>query len=244
MKFFRNAKDIFDGVPGPTPWYLRASPPALSGLEWRDAGQKSPFAGKTLLVNKQGLVAIFDFHNYISLFNQSLLLIWHQHPAGKEPTAPVHMRVIDPTQLRPLSGELEDLCHLMKNEGVSLLYDGCPIVEIDLATTTVGKPINTVFPPPLSEINELLILCHSSGVDPEPGWERSNLALLVAHPSRSTYQLYPQDWFNGAGLDYGYQWVTRVVRNPATQQIHGEGIRIAPFVLDNTLRQKVNDGAL
>jgi hypothetical protein len=79
-------------------------------------------------------------------------------------------------------------------------------------------------------------LCHSSGVDDSSVADRSNLALLVARPSDGSYQLFPQDWFNHAGLDYSYQGVTRVARDRATGWIHGEGTRIDPFILDDTLR--------
>jgi hypothetical protein len=82
-----------------------------------------------------------------------------------------------------------------------------------------------------------LILCHSSAIEESPRGERSNLALLVAKPRTGIYELYPQDWFNSAGLDYGYQWVTRVARDPKSGRIHGEGFRIRPFVLDDTLRR-------
>jgi len=65
---------------------------------------------------------------------------------------------------------------------------------------------------------------------------RVDLALLVAHPRTSSYRLYSQDWFNSLDLDFGYQWVTRVARHPETGRVHGDGIRIHPFVLDDLLR--------
>jgi len=82
-------------------------------------------------------------------------------------------------------------------------------------------------------------LCHSSAVEESPPVDRSNLALLVAHPREGTYELFPQDWFNSARLDYGYQGVTRVARDPRTGRIHGEGTRISPFVLDDTLQNRL-----
>ena len=48
---------------------------------------------------------------------------------------------------------------------------------------------------------------------------------------------YPQDWFNKSGCDFGYQWITRAIKNPKTGLIHGEGIRLPDFVLDDTNRQ-------
>jgi hypothetical protein len=81
-----------------------------------------------------------------------------------------------------------------------------------------------------------VILCHSSGVEHSPVADSSNLALLVARPADGSYEHFPQDWFNHGGLDYTYQGVTRVARDPATGRIHGEGVRIDTFVLDDTLR--------
>jgi len=100
----------------------------------------------------------------------------------------------------------------------------------------VDADIAHAFADSVRGIEEVLILCHSSAIrTPDSG--HSNLALAVVRPNKSTYKLYPQDWFNDAGFDHGYQWVTRVVRNPSTGQIHGEGIRIGPFVLDASLNR-------
>jgi hypothetical protein len=52
-----------------------------------------------------------------------------------------------------------------------------------------------------------------------------------------TIEVYPQDWFNQANLNYSSQWVTRVATEPATGRILGEGVRIQPFVLDATYRR-------
>lgn len=93
-----------------------------------------------------------------------------------------------------------------------------------------------LFPEPLRHLPELLILCASSGIRSEPGADRGNLALLVASPRDGAFEVFPQDWFNDGGFDYGCEWVTRVARDPRTGRIHGEGIRIEPFVLDDTLR--------
>ena len=79
------------------------------------------------------------------------------------------------------------------------------------------------------------MLCRSSAAGAE-GPDHSNLTLIVARPADGSYTLYPQDWFNAGGFDYGYEWVTRVARDPRTGKVHGDGIRIGPFVLDATLR--------
>ena len=124
----------------------------------------------------------------------------------------------------------------MRRAETPFAASGGPSCVHDIPTTVAGQRITQRFPEPLSRCQELLILCHSSGVDASPAADRSNLALLVARPGDGSYELFPQDWFNHAGLDYTFQGVTRVARDPATGWILGDGVRIDPFVLDDTLR--------
>jgi len=216
MNLFR--KDRFKGVPGPSPWYLRTDAPTLTGFKWNDAGNSSPFAGKMVLEGGQGAVAVFDFYNYISVFDEHTLLVWYQSsgtPRSESPSSPpVRLLLLNLLQLRPLAGDLRQLSTLMGTNGVPLLINGEPLAAVNLDTSVVGADQSVMFPEQFRRIDEILILCDSSGIHLKPGCDSSDLALLIAHPRRSIYHLYPQDWFNSGGFDYGYQWVTRVVRNP------------------------------
>jgi len=105
---------------------------------------------------------------------------------------------------------------------------------MSLNTGVIGEDITAAFPKELQTLEELLILCNSSAVSRPEGMS-AGLALLVARPRQGIFRIYPQDWFNDADLDFGYQWVTRVARDPETGRVFGEGFRIAPFELDDTL---------
>lgn len=85
----------------------------------------------------------------------------------------------------------------------------------------------------------MLLLCQSSAITPGPQFGHGNLALMLLNPASGTLQLYPLDWFNDGRVDLGYQWVTRVARDPKTGRIHGDGIRIGPFSLDESMRGRV-----
>jgi len=61
-----------------------------------------------------------------------------------------------------------------------------------------------------------------------------DLRLWSLKPHENVINVYPQNWFNRGAYDFGYQWVTRVARDPSTGKIIGDGIRIRPFVLDDT----------
>jgi hypothetical protein len=223
-------------TPGPSPWYLREGASPVSRFRWRKAGDRDPAAGKTLLDGQSGVVAILNFHNYVLPLDNDTLLVWHQRHTNTGPTEPVVMTILQPALLPPLAGRIDAALHRMKEQDLPILFEGQPQAEVRLDTDAAART-GIEFPAPLQALDELLVLCGSSYANPSPTWEHSNLALMVARPREGSIALYPQEWFNSGGLDYGYQWVTRVARDPATAYIHGDGIRISPFVLDDTLRR-------
>jgi hypothetical protein len=102
-----------------------------------------------------------------------------------------------------------------------------------LATSVQPGDHNTSFPDAFKEVDELLVLAQSAAAGPKG---RSSLCLFVTHPAAGTVEVIPQDWFNEGDFDFGYQWPTRVLRDPTTRKIVGDGIRLGVFVLDSTHR--------
>jgi len=103
------SEDLFDRVPGPSPWYLRKNAPVIEGFRWQSAEDSKP--GKTLLVGSDGPVAALSFYNYVMALDESTLLVWNQGVGLSEvsPTAPVRLFVIEPNRLRPIDGDLISL---------------------------------------------------------------------------------------------------------------------------------------
>jgi hypothetical protein len=77
-----NKSNLFDDVPGPSPWYFPPGYLACEGFRWQPVDNGSKAAGKTLLVGDDGPVAILNFENYVKVLGPSKLLIWHQSIAG------------------------------------------------------------------------------------------------------------------------------------------------------------------
>jgi len=172
--------------------------------------------------------------------DESTLLVWHQG-SKKGVTVgsidgPMRFLLIKPKLLTPFEGNLDSLYQEMNDRKDSIKLGGHASVEFELETNRVESDLVAEFPMQVRALDELLLFCRSSVIGAANGMSRANLALLVANPRASTYRLVPQDWFNKGHFDYGYQWATRVVRNPVTRYVHGEGIRIEPFVLDDSLR--------
>jgi hypothetical protein len=231
-----NQQTLLDGAPGPSPWYLREDKPPLPGYRWKSAGSGASYAGKTFLKRDNDVVAILDFENYVTVLDQSTLLIRSQSAKLSEPTPPVNFNLVEPNSLKSLNENLEEICRSMKLSNQRLILGGGSVETFSLDTTRIEIGIGGSFPQQIEAVEEILLFCSSSAIGLADGWNRANLALMIAKPKSSTFSLYPQDWFNTGSFDYGYQWATRVVRDPVTGLIHGDGIRIGSFVLDNSLR--------
>ncbi len=229
-------------TPGPSPWYLKDGTEVLPGFRWHAAGDGTSTSGKTALSGPRGTVAILNFYNYVVPLPTGRLLVWHQKHIASGPTKPVVLRVLEPASLRPLLGTLEVLCSAMKEQDVPLLLDGAPEAEVELETTE-SQRAGIRFPDSLRHLDELLIPCHSSFAEPAASWERGDIALMVASPAKGSLSIHPQDWFNRGNTDFGYEWITRFARDPATGRVHGEGIRIAPFILEPNLRTRAANAA-
>ena len=82
-------------------------------------------------------------------------------------------------------------------------------------------------PPEFRGIDELLLV----GSYPSASNDDAACAVLVLHPKAGEVTVLPQTWYTANKCDLGYQWITRVTRDPATSRIIGGGIRIPNFEL-------------
>jgi hypothetical protein len=164
-----------------------------------------------------------------------MFLSWHQSYRGRGPTAPVTITVYDCDLMQPL----EELPHVNSSPlGTTTIFysQGGIVSSVDIPTTETGKKTSFLFPKPINQIDELLILGHSSEITDAPCPEKNNCSLIIVHPKDSNFEIIPQDWFNKGTFDYGYQWISRVAREPKTGRIIGEGVRLGIFKLDKSMR--------
>ncbi len=61
-----------------------------------------------------------------------------------------------------------------------------------------------------------------------------NQAIWVMKPSENMIEVLPMDWWNHGDYDYGYEWASKIARDPKTGNVVGEGVRILPFLLDKS----------
>lgn len=212
----------------------------ITGFHWKPADQTSREAGgKTLLINSSSeVVGVFDYYNYVVLLDPCTLLVWNQKRRSPvdRPSSPVELFIVGLGSLEPIREDIDALMKRLNDEESFFVLGGYPSTQLSLSTTDVMTECHANFPESIAtSLDELLIICHSSAL--RGASELGDVALLVAAPGRATFNLYPQDWFNDSKPDFGYEWITRVARNPLTNHIEGEGFRINPFVLDDSLCQ-------
>jgi len=135
-----------------------------------------------------GPVAILNFYNYVMPLDESSLLIWHQRSTQAGPSEPVRLLIVQPKDLSPLGENPDSLFERMSRD-VPIIIGGAASAEMSLATTNAVDELHAEYPEQLRSTNELLILCHTSGIE-TLGSQGSNLAVLVARPRQSTYRLY------------------------------------------------------
>ena len=248
---FAKAPEIAGGTladaPGPSPWYLRRPgltlPSARGPLRWRDLGAGGAGAGKSVLTDAGGAaLLVVDFHCYVRPLTAPRFLIWHPEGGGggAENTAStsVRFRVFDADELTPIT-DIDAAVAAMRPTGQIVAHRGREIASAVVPTSIPDGRNHVAFPDALHELNELLVLAHStSGAVQSNYHDQMHLRLWVIRPREGIVDVIPQDWFNNGNFDFGYQWVTRVARDPKTGRIVGEGVRLpAAFILSRNCRR-------
>jgi len=235
----KNMKKALTKVPGPSPWYLYKMGPKIRtkyGItSWKYAGRSENKCGKFILKAGNNNLAVFNFYNYVCHLKDSLLLVWNQPRTDKGTTNPIILKIFDCNKFIPIDN-LENIYPEMKEKEILIYHKNGVQDKFEIPTTNIDKSLKLYIPDSLREMDEILILAHSSALAGWT-WDRNNLCLLSLKPKTGTCDFYPQDWFNNGGYDYGYEWVTHVAREPKSQKICGAGVRIKSFILDRTNRK-------
>lgn len=215
-------------APGPAPWYLSQPACNLSASSEPRHWQRDPKAGPAILTNNSGqTLAAITIYSYVSRISDSVFAVWKVDPKREDSSSPkVHLDLYQVDKLWPADKPINPL--LMKQDGKHFLTALPPIASVQISRNDTPGRFQVHFPPEFSICEELFILVSN------PGWDTAELDLWIVHPRESEIQIVPQTWFTSGSYDFGYQWVTRITRDPVTKNIVGDGIRINGFILDPT----------
>ena len=129
----------------------------------------------------------------------------------------------DPGQLAAFP--LRDVAGWFKHSRDRIYSATAPLAEVEISSRLTAGTHAVEVPEEFRGLDELLLV----GSCPEAG--SAACAIFVLHPAAGEVTVLPQTWFTAGKYDIGYQWITRVTRDPATGRIIGGGIRIGNFEL-------------
>ena len=85
-------------------------------------------------------------------------------------------------------------------------------------------------PEPLRRVKELPMVARRGAT----GETDPACAIFVLYPHAGLVEVLPQRWFTREKFDVGKQWITRVLRDPVSHRIIGDGVRIPAFRLSES----------
>lgn len=236
-------EDLFDESPFLFPWYVQEAKPRLlhNGriLRWKyeeNIGDKA--ANFTTLTNGSELLGIFKIYTFIyPSKTKTSFCVWNQRYTDVLAGRDLKLEIFDVSDLQPIelrggiidkvNGDKDFDYHLNCGPGASAivpLHADLTSIEVECSEQLDG------FDSFIAVINIKNLYLDDN--------RANGTAMVEIIPDENKIEIYPQDWFNlNPQIDFGYQWITRAFRNRSTGRIHGQGIRIDPFELDETNRQ-------
>jgi hypothetical protein len=143
------------------------------------------------------------------------------------------MVLVDPARLQAIES-VSAAASQMRERKACLYISGEPIVQHSIATSLPAGDNSWDAPNEFRSIPEFLVLVQGSAGGVRPDFFNTvYLNLWSMRPAARTIVVTPQKWFNEGDYDFGYQRVTRIARL-ANGELVGEGIRLGPFLLDET----------
>ena len=217
-------------TPGPSPWYLRAPRARISTPEGSWAWEfydGSPLSGLSRLLSPQGETVLFvDFNCYVQPLSGGRLLVWYE--TGRQ----IVFTIFDLVALIPFKDHLKIAAEI-RTLRKRIWFQGWSPRIYDVPTA-LCEGTHAISPPAeFADLPELLVLADFGSMETVSNhWDKIYRAIFAFDFKSRQVTVLPQKWFNEGKYDFGYQWITRVQREPRTGQIVGEGIRLGNFLLD------------
>src|SRR5262245_47448997 len=215
-------------TPGPAPWYWQTPPAVRTNvrpLVW-SLDESAPWADFSVRLHEQGYPGriALAVAMYTTAFALPPNLLGLRFTEG----AQIRVFAIDPDELTCLSAA--DFASNSHNYR-SFASKGGVLGQFSIDTNLDPGEHPIELPPPFAGLGNLLI------VGPYAKVQEAACAAIFeicdgAVPGSRRLRVLPQKWFNQDSNDIGYEWITRVVRDPASGRIVGDGIRLPnAFVL-------------
>ena len=219
-------QEIIQKAVGPAPWYWKTFPEVTGAsgqrFAWRFHGNDGDLAYLvTLGLEQEPDRPRLALNTYCWPFTtpSGKLGIWCLEPN--------ETRVVcfDPDQLAAFP--LTEIVGWFKRSNDRMYATTPPIDELEIPKGLRTGTQKIDVPECFRDLDELLLTnSYPAGQPSDPA-----AAIFVLYPHAGLVEVLPQKWFTAEKCDIGYQWISRVARDPVTHRIVGEAVRIGTFEL-------------
>ncbi|HEY3929475.1 MAG TPA: hypothetical protein VGL89_13960 [Candidatus Koribacter sp.] len=211
---------------GPAPWYWESFPPirgaAGQHFVWNFHGTQGALAYLvSLSLSTEPDVPRLALNTYVRPFvlEGSRFGLWC--PQGKY----IRMAMFDADKLKPF--DFESVAGWFKQSTERIYSATEPVADFEFEGMLPQGTHAVEFPKEFHGIDEMqLVSSYPAKSKSEP-----HAAIYVAYPQAALVEVLPQLWFTAETFDIGYQWISRIARDPVTHRLVGEGVRIGGFEL-------------
>ena len=248
MNFIKNLfkpkvqKNLMDFAPYLTPWYLTENNPKLlkngHELKWKQLNGKES-AGIIVLENQIGESYMFlDMSSYILVAEDNRsFLVWSRKNKTQD-IQKIDIYYYETENLTKFVNENEPIKSIRQEE-IPIQVSANKQTKISIKLDPKINQLNFAFSDEFKKFGEFMILAEMENLyenlEGNKYWH--NTVVIDLNATEGKISFFPQDWFNKSNADFDYQWLTRVIRNPKTNSIIGQGIRIDNFELDETNKE-------
>ncbi len=222
----RRIRALLQQTVGPAPWYWETFPgiqgAAGQHFVWQFHGNQGALAYLvSLSLSTEPDVPRLALNTYVRPFlvQGSRFGLWC--PQGRY----IRMAVFDAEQLKPF--EFEAVAGWFKQSTERIYSATAPLADFEFDGMLPQGTHSIEFPPEFQGIHELQMVTSY----PAKSKEDPHAAVYVVYPHAGLVEVLPQRWFTAKDFDVGYQWISRVTRDPETHRLVGEGVRIGGFEL-------------
>jgi hypothetical protein len=213
---------------GPSPWYWNTFPSLQSKsgqrFAWTFHGEQGDLAYLvTLGLESEPHRPRLALNTFCVPFTigPDRLGIWCPEPGA------LRLMCFDPEQLVGFSFNV--IVGWFKQSAEKVYSATEPLAEFELSTRLPEGTHKIEVPEEFRNLDELLLVASRAAKTRDDAAS----SVFVLYPQAGLVHVLPQRWFTANKYEVGKQWIARVVRDPETQRILGDGVRMGSFQLSD-----------